>query len=407
MSKKKKIIIAVVAGILLVATVVAVLLCFVIKPKKKSTDDTGIYAEKVSDVMYTNTSSIEKYTGMVEAAQTQDIKKDSEKTVKEILVKEGDTVEVGTPLFSYDVDEISAKRQTAALELESLNNQLNGFSSQIDELSKEKKNAPSDQQLDYTLQIQQVQTEQKQCEYDIASKKDEIAKLDASVENSTVTSTINGMVKKINTTETDESSDVFMSIIATGQYRIKGKIDEQSLYTSGLEEGMPVIIRSRVDETMTWQGTISKVDTDNPQSGNENSDMYMEGDSGESASKYYFYVELASTENLLLGQHVFIEPDYGQSVEKKGIWIDESYIINDGDDTYVWALDDDNELEKRKVKLGEYDDNLLMYEIKSGLSEDDYIVWNDERLKEGQEVMTWEEYSKQLEDMDDDVEVTE
>ena len=399
MSKKKKIIIISICAVVVLA-IVAIVLFFVLNSGTSKMTDTGIYADKVSDVMYTNISSVEKYTGVVEAAETLDIKVDSEKTVKEVLVKEGDAVEVGTPLFTYDVDELSTKRQTAALELESLNNQLSGYATQINELTEEKKSAASDQQLDYTLQIQQVQTQQKQCQYDIAAKTNEISKLDSSIENATDTSTMSGMVKKINNTASDEASEVFMTIITTGQYRVKGTINEQSLYNSGLEEGMSVIVRSRVDESATWLGTISKIDTESPQSDTNMDDMYMEGDNGEKASKYYFYVELASTEDLLLGQHIFIEPDYGQSTVKEGIWIDESYIVNDGDNAYVWALDDDKKLEKKEVKLGEYDENLMMYEIKSGLTEDDYIVWNSDDLKEGQSAMTWEDFAEQMEDME-------
>ena len=238
MSKKKKIIIISICAVVVLA-IVAIVLFFVLNSGASKMTDTGIYADKVSDVMYTNISSVEKYTGVVEAAETLDIKVDSEKTVKEVLVKEGDTVEVGTPLFTYDVDELSTKRQTAALELESLNNQLSGYATQINELTEEKKSAASDQQLDYTLQIQQVQTQQKQCQYDIAAKTNEISKLDSSIENATVTSTMSGMVKKINNTSSDEASDVFMTIITTGQYRVKGTINEQSLYYSGLMRRQP------------------------------------------------------------------------------------------------------------------------------------------------------------------------
>ena len=43
----------------------------------------------------------------MEAADTMDIKADSEKTVKDILVSEGDEVQVGTPLFTYDTKAVS------------------------------------------------------------------------------------------------------------------------------------------------------------------------------------------------------------------------------------------------------------------------------------------------------------
>ena len=86
-------------------------------------------------------------------------------------------------------------------------------------------------------------------------------------------------------------------------------------------------MRSRVDESKTWQGTISKVDTENPQTDNSNSGMYDDGSSEQKASKYNFYVQLTGTGDMLLGQHVYVEPDFGQTEVKDGIWIDESYVV--------------------------------------------------------------------------------
>ena len=103
-------------------------------------------------------------------------------------------------------------------------------------------------------------------------------------------------------------------------------------------------------------------------------------------------MQLSGTGDMLLGQHVYVEPDFGQTQMKEGIWIDESYVVKDGDDAYVWTLNKKDKLEKTKVELGDYDENLMMYEIKSGLSKDDYIVWASDDLYEGEPAQTWEEY---------------
>ena len=390
MSKKKKIIISVIAVVLIIAVIVSAVVIAMTKGKnaKKSS---GVYANKVSDVMY-QAGSTDRYSGVVEAADSMDIKADSEKKVKDILVSEGDEVQVGTPLFTYDTKDLAAKKESATLELESLNNTLSGYDAQIEQLNKEKKEASKDQQLDYTLQIQQVQTQQKQTQYDVATKKAEIEKYDESIKNATVNSTMVG-VKKINENQSADTADsAFMTIVATGDYRVKGTIDEQSFLNSGLAEGQAVIVRSRVDESKTWQGTISKVDTENPQTDNSNSGMYDDGNSEQKASKYNFYVQLTGTGDMLLGQHVYVEPDFGQTQMKEGIWIDESYVVKDGDDAYVWTLNKKDKLEKTKVELGDYDENLMMYEIKSGLSKDDYIVWASDDLYEGEPAQTWDDY---------------
>lgn len=104
----------------------------------------------------------------------------------------------------------------------------------------------------------------------------------------------------------------------------------------------------------------------------------------ESATNYYFYVQLADASDMLLGQHVFVEPDYGQSEKKEGIWLDESYIVNADDDPYVWVKNDKDKLEKRTVGLGDHDDALMMLRSNQGLSEDDYIVWASDDLYEGE-----------------------
>ena len=61
--------------------------------------------------------SADKYSGVVEAADTMDIKADSEKTVKDILVSEGDEVQVGTPLLPMIQRSLLRKRKAPRLSL--------------------------------------------------------------------------------------------------------------------------------------------------------------------------------------------------------------------------------------------------------------------------------------------------
>ena len=46
------------------------------------------------------------------------------------------------------------------------------------------------------------------------------------------------------------------------------------------------------------------------------------------SSSYPFYVEMDSSEGLMLGQHVYIEMDYGQTDARDGLWLDEYYIVD-------------------------------------------------------------------------------
>ena len=403
---RKKIGVIVAAGVIAVAAVIGGSWYFGKGNSGSGKSADKVFVQKVSEIDKWNTGVNSSYSGIVESQETWDVNKDTERQVKEVLVAVGDTVDVGTPLFTYDTKEAENQIAQTKLEIESISNDISNYNSQIDELQKEKKNAPEDQQFEYTTQIQTLQTNIKQSEYDQKSKQADIDKYQQTIDNAVVTSKIAGVIKSINEDGTDASGNTtaFMTVLATGDYRIKGKIDEQNV--SYLTVGQEVIVRSRVDENVTWKGTITAIDTETTADNNSNGSVsYMDGSdsSSEGATKYPFYVTLDSTDGLILGQHVFIEPDYGQTEVKEGIWLDESYIVQDDSDPYVWAANDRNKLEKRKVELGEYDDTLFKYEIVSGLTEEDYITWPMTGLYEGVTTVTDEnevDYSSPLYNME-------
>ena len=229
--------------------------------------------------------------------------------------------------------------------------------------------------------------ELKQSEYEKKSKQVEIQKLQDSIENCQVTSEIDGVVKSINNGNQDSysysgDSQAFMSIIAMGDFRIKCKVNEQNI--ASVTPGQAVIVHSRVDDSVTWKGTMGAVDTENPGNDSNNGYYFSSGDGSTQSNSYPFYIELDSSEGLMLGQHVYVEADYGQSEEKAGIWLDESFICDaDTDNPYVWVDDGKGKLEKRSVTLGQHDDELFQYEIADGLSKDDMITYPEDGLKEG------------------------
>ncbi|MGN0342896.1 MAG: efflux RND transporter periplasmic adaptor subunit [Roseburia sp.] len=381
MKKKKKtgIIIAVVVVILaVVAAVVAVLLT---RGNGTGSSADKVYVEQVSTIMQQSSGVSNRFMGIVESQDVLEINKDAERTVKELAVEVGDEVSVGDVLFTYDTEDLQMQVSQAKLDLESITNEINGYNAQIKELQEEKSKAPEDQQLEYTTQIQTLQTTVKQSEYSKKSKQAEIDKLNKSISNSTVTSTIDGVVKSINESGMDSygNSTAYITILATGDYRVKGTADETSIWS--LTEGDPVIVRSRIDDR-SWTGTISKVDMENTV---EDENNYYYSDSGESASKYNFFVTLDNTDGLILGQHLYIEPDYGQTevTERDGLWLYDYYIDMTEDDPFVWVADSKNRLKKRTVELGEYDEFLCAYEILSGLSEEDYIAFPMMGMYEG------------------------
>ncbi len=408
MSKKKKIILAVV-----IIAAIAIAAAVVLTRNLGSGKSGGslAYVESVAELTGGNNSGLQnRYSGVVESQETWDVNLNTEQTVKEVFVEEGSEVEEGTPLFEYDTNDLSLQLSQAKLELEEIANEISGYNSQIKTLTAEKSTVSKDEQFNYTVQIQSLQTSIKQAEYNQESKKLEIQKIEESMTQSVVTSKITGVVKSINeagSTDDYGNPQPFISILTTGDYRVKGLVNETNVWM--LTEGQPVILRSRVDEEATWTGTIDAIDTENQETGNNNMMYSSDSDSGMQSSKYPFYVTLDSSDGLMLGQHLYIELDEGQSEAKEGIWLFSGYIVQDEDTPYIWADNGNGKLEKRAVELGEYDEEMDMYEILSGIAQEDYIAWPQDGLSEGmgtttnmEESMMMEEGSEGEGDMTDD-----
>lgn len=377
---KTKVIIGVVAVVVVIAVIFGI---WKVAGGGAANGENVLYADSVGMLTGTGLGTQNRFSGVVEAQDTLNISLTSGQTVKEIFVEKGQNVEIGTPLFAYDTDEISMNLEQANLELERISNSISSLNSQISALNSEKASAPASEQLSYTTQIQSLQTNVKQEEYNYKVKQMEIERIRKSLESSTVNSTISGIIQEINENPTYDNytgeMQPFMSILATGKYRVKGTISEQNI--GNLIPGMQVIVHSRVDEDLIWSGMVDSIDTEKPESSNQS--YYYGGDSSMQASKYPFYVTLDSSDGLMLGQHVYIEPNLGQDSEDNGMWLMSGYIVDPEGNAYVWAAGKNDKLEKRQIKVGSYDAEMDTYEILDGLKPTDYIVWPSEDCKKG------------------------
>ena len=278
-----------------------------------------------------------RFLGMVVSEHTAEINRDADKTIAELLVKEGDDVQEGQALFSYDTEELQLNLDKKNLELEQLKSSIESY-------------------------------------------KEKIKTLERELDNSTVTSPITGRVQKINendTTDSDGKPAAYITIQQSGAYRVKGVLGE--LQRGSLKEGDRVKMVPRTEENAAWTGTVTLVDYENPTQGSD-TDRYsgMSSDEMTSASRYPFYVELDSTDGLMLGQHLYIELDTG--TDAPGVGISGTFLCyNEDGSAYVWA-EKGGKLEKRAVTLGDYDPMTDVQKITEGLSLEDYIAYPDPEL---------------------------
>ena len=372
--------------------------------------DTVVYVSKVSVITGAETAATNRFAGVVEPQETVNVKIESGRKVKEVQVKTGEEVKKGQLLFEYDLSSIEDDLKQAQLDLDRLKNEQISLTEQISTLEAEKKKAKAEDQLSYTIEIETNKMNLKKNEYSQKSKQSEIDKLQSATQNTEVRSEIDGVIQKIDTSKmtsddgdsvddssamdstssSDSSSDssAFITILSTGAYRVKGKVNEQN--RDSIVPGEAVIIRSRVDSSKTWKGTMGSIDVNNGTSDDSSNDMYFgmsstSSDDQTTSTSYPFYVELDSSENLMLGQHVYIERDIGQDDQKDGLWLSDYYILDtDTNEPYVWAANDKNRLEKRYVTLGKHDDDLGEYEIVDGLTKKEAIAFPTEALEEGE-----------------------
>lgn len=374
MNKKTKIIILISACLLIV--VIGIYFLF-----SKGNNNQNIYVQKVSTIIGSSYTE-NRYSGVVESSETVDINQDGNKSITDMYVKAGQKVSKGDKLFSYDTTEAANSIAQKKLDIEAQNNEIQAQNNTIADYKAEL-NKGGDK-VEIQARINDASYAIRQAQNTIKATQTEIEQLNKQIENSTVLSTIDGIIKEVNKDGgTDESGNQkpLVSITQTTDFRVKGSISEMGT----ISEGTSVIVRSRVNEDQIYKGTVTKVETD-PQSNSNNN--FNGADSSESASKYPFYVSLDNNKGLTLGQHVYIEADNGQSTKKKGIWLDASFIVSDDNgNSYVW-VSERGKLKKRKVELGKTDEETFATKIKSGLSVDDYIAWADDSYSEGMKTTT-------------------
>lgn len=349
-------------------------------------DTAAVYVQSVAELA--NLGGIapdDRFAGIVVSENVAEVNRDSDKTIKELLVKAGDDVQEGQVLFSYDTEQLQLNLDKQRLEKEQLEATIENYKRQIEDLEKQRKRVRESAQLQYTVQIQSLQVDLKESELKLKAKEQEVAKSEDVLQNADVKSPVTGRVQEINESGTDNYGRpmAYITIQQAGSYRVKGILGE--LQRGGIMEGIRMRIVSRTDESVYWLGTVSLVDYENPSQENPNN-MYYGGSTDEmtASSKYPFYIELDDTEGLILGQHVYLTVEKEEE-EMAGIPLSMAFLCYDDDGTaYVWAEDSRGKLEKRLVTLGEPNEMMGTVSIIEGLTETDYIAFPDgETCQEG------------------------
>ena len=359
----------------------ALVFCLALSMSGCGNQENAVYVQSVKELSRLGgIAPGDRFPGMVVSENVTEIQKDQEKVIEALHVKEGQDVVEGQELFTYDMDQLQLALDKQRLELEQLKANIESYKSQIESLKKDEARATGSAKLQYTIEIQSLEVDLKEAELNLTAKEKEVAQTESMLANVTVVSPVTGRITGIHENGYDNYGNPlpYITIQQAGSFRIKGTLGE--LQRGGILEGTRMKIVSRTDETVFWYGTVTLVDYESPSQGSEN-DMYIGGntDPMSASSKYPFYVELESSEGLLLGQHVYLEVDTGEE-ESSALTVGSAFVCYEEDGSaYVWA-ERSGKLEKRAVVTGEYNYMLDTVEILQGITEEDFIAFPDPEL---------------------------
>lgn len=386
---KSKIVIPIIIAAIAVGGVAVYKSGILDKVGAKNGDSSEVYVMPLSEIMGANSSySTNVFMGVVEGQESTSLTKSSERELDTIFVSEGDYVDVGTPLFSYKSDKLAAENTQLEFDIERANLQIKDYTDDIAknqaELAKIKTDTEEDKNNKERLnnEINGLTTDIAIAQNNIAQTQAKIDENNKKINNSTVNSSVAGVITKISDDTNPYTTDgSFITILASKEMRVKGQINEQNVWAINVDE--PVTLRSRVDKNQTWHGTISKIDTESKQEDNSNS--YGGGSSENSSTKYPFYVTLEDSEGLMMGQHLYIELGQTDATEmdfSDGTYIYDYYLSYDEEgNPFVWTSKG-GKLAKQPVELGEYYEEQMVYAV-SGIDKDTQIAYPMEDFTEG------------------------
>lgn len=357
--------------------------CLMLGLTSCSVKENHVFVQKVSSLSQMGgIGANDRFNGMVVSESVTEIKRDEDKVVEAVYVREGDDVTEGQKLFTYDTDQLQLTLEKQKLELEQLASSIENYGEQIVQLEKDRDRAYSaSDKLKYTLQIQTNQIDLKEAELKLKTKQSEVQKSEHLLANALVTSPVDGRVTSINEeggTDDYGKPKAYITIQQTGSYRVKGTLNE--MQRGAIMEGNRMRMESRLDPSQFWMGTVTLVDYENPVQGNNSRYVIASSDEMGFSSWYPFYVELDSSDGMILGQHLYMTVAGEEEKTLEGVTLGSSFLCYDEDgNTYVWA-DNQGRLEKRAVELGEYDMMRDAYQILSGLEDSDYVAFPDEAV---------------------------
>ncbi len=217
----------------------------------------------------------------------------------------------------------------------------------------------------------------------IAEKRQEIrtlqldrrqAKLDLdraqlALKNSTVLSTVDGVVRTLMDTDTAAAAgQPFLVVSGAQQYYLTGVLSENLL---GSVQVGDIISASYWQTGAAYSAQIVSI-SDYPL---DSGSGYYGGSGNPNSSSYEFIAVLDTTDELQNGEYLDVSISVSEEEDTDALYIWKPYLKEDSGGYYVMLVGSDNRLEKQYVLIGKSIYGGEYYEIVSSLSMEDYVAF--------------------------------
>jgi HlyD family secretion protein len=380
--RKRGIIIGVIALIIIVAAVNI----FVMQGKKKGTAKTdAVSFEKVTERKLNNTKLI---SGQVKPGNIESFYADPTKgKVKDIAVKEGQEVEKGTKLFSYDNEEINLQMKQAELDQKMADMRYDQGKKKIDSLKKEIKKAKDSgagKEVTDPMEEQVSELEMAQKTTDLEKEKGKLQKEELSKKQNelTIYSNFTGVVQKLDKDAAQSSSQAlggqgkaFLQVASKDPFQVQGTLTE--LQKSQIQKDQTFTVTAKANNKKKWTGKITEV-SEFPTSAEM---AQAAGEGTQNMSQYTYKASLDSQDGLSPGYHVSLQVNLEN---KTMIAVPTKSIVEKGEDAFVY-IEEKGKLRKQNVKKGATDGDWT--EIVEGATVGQKVVKNpSDNVYDGMEV---------------------
>lgn len=373
---------------------------------KEENSETNIEAQSVKSLVDEVKAANLILAGKVMPNNSNKIKIDPERgTVKDILVNEGDVVEKGQPLFTYQTDqqrkvveaEMDVEIKVRAVEQARVtaNQKWTAHNQKVAELGKAKQDYAKEKSEELQSTIKALEGEITGLNADAIAGDNEVKNAETELRRAqllhqnekerlnedTVIADNSGRIKSLNRDLVNQSKERqkeenFIEILDDSNLYVDGQVTEFDREKVAVDQRVEIM--DRKDQENTWQGTIVQV-------ANLTSDAKQDDQKEENPnlSKFPYKVKIDPKEEMpLIGSNVYVKVLPKGFVPGKVI-IKQSYLMEKDGKYYVWKVENDR-IKEHEVKVNPMDNELA--EIVEGLTVEDQLALPQTGMVEGMEV---------------------